>query len=276
MTVFVETRGEGPELVLLHGWGLHGGIFDLLVPKLETRFTLHVVDLPGFGHSSALAGDFSLPSLARAVRAVVPARAHYLGWSLGGMVAMQMAIETPECVDRLITIASNPKFRASADWPHAMKDSVLDAFTSSLADDYRQTLNRFLGIASMGSPTQKDDVRILKESVFVRGEPSRDTLTHGLNVLHDADLRPQLARIRAPFLRIYGQLDALVPAKVAPDVQALLPQSAHVVYRHASHAPFISHRDSVAALVTDFLLDHRVPEQIEQALVSLAGSAAHG
>ena len=47
----IETVGQGPDLVLIHGWALHGGVFAPLVARLSGRFRLHLVDLPGHGHS---------------------------------------------------------------------------------------------------------------------------------------------------------------------------------------------------------------------------------
>ena len=51
MSLHVEVAGDGPPLVLLHGWAMHGGVFAPLVERLAPRFTLHLVDLPGHGHS---------------------------------------------------------------------------------------------------------------------------------------------------------------------------------------------------------------------------------
>ena len=53
MSLQVERRGDGPDLVLLHGWGMHGGVWDELVPRLAARFRVHVPDLPGHGRSTA-------------------------------------------------------------------------------------------------------------------------------------------------------------------------------------------------------------------------------
>src|SRR5690606_2848134 len=54
MSAFVETHGAGPDLVLVHGWGLHGGLFGPLVPLLAERRRVHVVDLPGHGRSATV------------------------------------------------------------------------------------------------------------------------------------------------------------------------------------------------------------------------------
>src|SRR5712671_4767 len=49
----VESTGEGPELVLLHGWAMHSGFWGALMPRLAQRFRVHAVDLPGHGYSAA-------------------------------------------------------------------------------------------------------------------------------------------------------------------------------------------------------------------------------
>ena len=58
MTLYIESRGRGPDLVLLHGWGLHGGVFERVAANLEADFCLHLVDLPGHGASR----DAKLPT----------------------------------------------------------------------------------------------------------------------------------------------------------------------------------------------------------------------
>jgi pimeloyl-ACP methyl ester carboxylesterase len=52
MNLFVESRGRGPDVVMLHGWGLHGGVFDRVASQLADRFCVHLVDLPGHGASA--------------------------------------------------------------------------------------------------------------------------------------------------------------------------------------------------------------------------------
>ena len=54
MALHIEIVGDGPPLVLLHGWGLHGGVFAPLVDRLSDRFRMHLVDLPGHGYSLSL------------------------------------------------------------------------------------------------------------------------------------------------------------------------------------------------------------------------------
>ena len=53
----VESHGSGAPLVLIHGWGMHGGVWDNVVPQLAQHFSVHCVDLPGHGYSSGDKGQ---------------------------------------------------------------------------------------------------------------------------------------------------------------------------------------------------------------------------
>lgn len=256
--VHVESHGQGPDLVLLHGWGLHGGIFDTLVPELARDFRVHNVDLPGFGRS-AMPEPMDLDSLVTGVLEVLPECAHILGWSLGGMVAMALAARHPARVAHLLTVASQPRFRAGPDWPDAMAPEVLQRFTAQLEADYAQTLDRFVALQAMGSETARDDVRALRASLPTHGPANPEALRAGLAILDQADLRSALADIRAPWLRLYGKLDGLVPVRSAARHAALAPASREHVFPKASHAPFISHRADFLEVVRDFLLEARHP-----------------
>lgn len=250
---FCIVQGQGPDLVLLHGWGLHGGIFDLLLPELVRHYRVHVIDLPGFGRSGVNNTAYTLAYLADAVSSVMPERAHLLGWSLGGMVATQIARQNPSAVLSLSTVASNVKFSQSEDWIHATRTSVLEGFTQSLAEDYESTLIKFLSIATMGSETQKEDIKCLKASVFIHGLPAPAALRGGLDILRNADQRTDLAHINVPVLRLYGRLDALVPVAVVQDIQALQPDGKFHIFRKASHAPFLSHQQEFVEVLNNFL-----------------------
>ena len=67
----VDITGHGPPLILLHGWAMHGGIFAPLVQALREHHTLHVVDLPGHGHSRDCGVPLQLDACVQAVLAVV-------------------------------------------------------------------------------------------------------------------------------------------------------------------------------------------------------------
>ncbi|NVJ59572.1 MAG: pimeloyl-ACP methyl ester esterase BioH [Gammaproteobacteria bacterium] len=256
MKPYFEQFGEGEDLVLLHGWGIHGGIFEHLYQDLGEQFRVTNIDLPGFGRSPLPNEDYTLELLSKEVLKVAPKKAHYLGWSMGGLIASHIAVNNPERVNKLITVASNPQFLVQDDWPFAMEVHVMEKFISLLEEDYEGTLIKFLAIQTMGSETQKQDIQRLKQTVFVHGQPAKQALRGGLSILRNSDLRSQVASINHDTLRVYGRLDGLVPLKAAEKIAALMPKSEQVVFRKASHAPFLSHAKEFVDTVIEFLNRH--------------------
>ena len=101
--IWWQTTGEGNcHLVLLHGWGLNANVWDCITPELATHFTLHLVDLPGYGRSGGF-GALTLEEMAQQVVEKAPEQAIWLGWSLGGLVASLVALQHPQRVQALVT-----------------------------------------------------------------------------------------------------------------------------------------------------------------------------
>ena len=102
-SLHIDTTGEGPPLVLLHGWAMHSELWGPLVPRLARRYRVHAVDLPGHGFSAA-PDEFTIKGVVAALAAAFPGNEPpltVLGWSLGGQVAMRWALAAPERVRRL-------------------------------------------------------------------------------------------------------------------------------------------------------------------------------
>ena len=239
-TLWWQTVGTGNcHLVLLHGWGLNAEVWNCITGELASQFTLHLVDLPGFGRSRGF-GAMSVEEMAQQVLDAAPQHTIWLGWSLGGLVASQIALTHPERVRALVTVASSPCFSAQDDWP-GIKPDVLAGFQKQLSEDFQRTVERFLALQTMGTDTARQDARALKQTVLSLPMPDVEVLNGGLEILKTVDLREPLAALAMPHLRIYGYLDGLVPRKVVPVLDSLWPQSESLVINKAAHAPFISH-----------------------------------
>ena len=89
--LYWHVSGQGPDLVLVHGWGMNGAVWQQTVNALEADFRVHVVDLPGYGHSSHCHAQ-DLEEIAQQLLAEAPKHAIWVGWSLGGLVATHMAL----------------------------------------------------------------------------------------------------------------------------------------------------------------------------------------
>ncbi|WP_435946947.1 pimeloyl-ACP methyl ester esterase BioH [Dryocola sp. BD586] len=252
-----QTKGEGNiDLVLLHGWGLNAEVWHCISAQLSSQFRLHLVDLPGYGRSRGF-GALTLPEMAEIVLAWAPEQAVFLGWSLGGLVASQIALAHPERVRALVTVASSPCFSAREGWP-GIKPEVLAGFQQQLSDNFQRTVERFLALQTMGTDTARQDARLLKAVVLEQPMPDVEVLNGGLEILKTVDLRARLADLTMPFLRLYGYLDGLVPRKVAPLLDERYPDSGSIIFPKAAHAPFISHPHDFCAALTE--LKNRLQE----------------
>jgi len=255
----IDVVGRGPPLVLLHGWAMHGGVFAPLVERLHARHELHVVDLPGHGGSRDSAVPLALADCVAAVAARVPA-APWLGWSLGGLVALQAAAMRPDAVTALVMLGASPRFVRATDpgddWRHGMSAEIFRDFARGLREDYRGTLDRFIALEAFGSDDARGELRTLRAEVFARGEPAGHVLADGLELLEAADLRDALPRLRLPTLWIAGRRDRLVDPRAMREAAGRTPVAAFHQVEHGGHAPFLTHADEVAAVVKGFLAAH--------------------
>jgi len=248
----IETRGDGADhLVMIHGWAMHGGILEPLVDTLAARFTMHVVDLPGHGYSCR--SDIPLDPLAcaRAIAAVTPSQAVWLGWSLGGLVALTAALDVPDAVRLLVPMCSTPRFVRADDWPQGNDPALVRQLATDLEHDYRATVERFIALEAMGSPDPVTETRRLKADAFSRGEPDPRVLLEGIRLLESTDLRSRLHAIAQPSLWIAGRRDRIVH----PEAMRWSAEAAHGRFEeiaHAGHAPFIGHAAAVADVLTQF------------------------
>jgi pimeloyl-[acyl-carrier protein] methyl ester esterase len=248
--VHIETSGSGPDLVLIHGWAMHGGIFAPLTPLLARHFRLHVVDLPGHGRSAA-SGEPTDPAACAAQIAQRVPPALWVGWSFGGLVSLRAALTVPERVRGIVEIAASSCFVSTPDWPHGVPADVFIQFGHGLAGNYRATIERFLALETLGSAQSHDELRELKAHVFERGDPSLQALEQGLDILRATDLRGDLAHLPVPSLWIGGRRDRLVPV-AAMRWAARHSPAGDFLEIASGHAPFLRHAAEVAAAISDF------------------------
>lgn len=249
----VDIVGDGPDLVVLHGWALHCGLFDGVADALAQRYRVHFIDLPGHGHNASTDLSADIGSVARAVLDAAPARAHWLGWSLGGMVTLAAATTEPSRIEKIVTVASTPKFVVAKDWPCAIPEETLNAMAEELRRDFHVTVRNFLSLQVMGDEHAHTLLRELRQKAYAHGEPKAQSLVSGLQILRDADLRDRLKEVAAPLLAIMGSRDRLAPPRAGDALASAVHDGRCVTINKAAHAPFISHRDEFLDAVTEFL-----------------------
>jgi len=251
--LYFEQAGTGPDMVLIHGWGLHGGIFSNLVTQLSDDYRVTTVDLPGHGRSPETDHNFDLDKTADVLAKLIGKPAIWLGWSLGGLVAMTLACRHAQMVNALVLVSTTPRFVKSEDWPHAMEPETLDGFAAGLSEDYKVTLDRFLSLQAGKEKNSRELIRQLREQVFVHGEPNPVTLAAGLNILRDTDLRSEIQKISQSSLVINGGRDRLTPPAAGKYLASNLAAGEYSLFEDAGHAAFLSHPQEFVERLKVFL-----------------------
>lgn len=249
--LYIERRGHGSvPLVMIHGWAMHGGILHPLAEALDAHCDMCLVDLPGHGNSRASTVPLDPRACAEAIIRETPPAA-WLGWSLGGLVAMTAALEFPAAVRQLVPVSSTPKFVCTDDWPFGNDVAMVRKLAADLEADYKATVDRFIALEAMGSQDPRAETRRLMAEAYERGEPDPRVLMEGLRLLENADLRPRLPELAMPSLWIAGRRDRIVHPE-AMRWSADAAGGRFVELAHAGHAPFIGHAAELADVITQF------------------------
>ncbi len=238
-------------LVFLHGWGLHGGIWDTVREALPGR-TVYTPDLPGYGATPAV-HPYTAEALADALAGQLPAGCVLVGWSLGGMVALALAARHPDCLRGLVLVGGSPAFVNRDGWAHGLEVEVVEGFAAGLRENYRGTLLRFLSLQARGDEAARLVIERLRQTVFARGEPDSTALSAGLGLLREVDLRDAAVQVRRPALVVHGGQDTLCPAEAGRWLASHIPGARLALHERASHAPFLSHPAWFTDVLTEFL-----------------------
>jgi pimeloyl-[acyl-carrier protein] methyl ester esterase len=256
--VYTESLGSGQQVIFLHGWGMHSGLFRPVVDELKQYFNVLLVDLPGHGDSQRYDGfnnidrltDYLYEHLADQLADQVI----ICGWSTGSLVAQNLAIRFPELIDKLVLITGTPCFEKKSGWPSGVDSSVLEAFKNDLLTNFNKTLSRFLALQFMHSEGQKENLRMARELVFARPVPDKEMLTAGLQLLKSTDLRSRVAEIKCPTLIMNGERDSLIPTRAARFLAEKIKLGRTIIFKSAGHAPFLSHGCQFNQYLKQFLL----------------------
>ena len=253
----LTVKGNGPDLVLIHGWGMNSGIWQHIIAELAPFYRVHIIDLPGHGHTPLTAAkDFTLESIAQALLAVLPSHAIYIGWSLGSLLCNFIAAQYPQRVAKLVAIAATPKFTQSNSWRHGVPAEQFERFANDLSINIRVVLEAFLALQVRRTKTARTTLMTMRQHIFASPLPHPDALAEGLNILRYTDMRLQLKCIEVPLLWVLGERDPLVPITIIDELAELSPLSEITVIPGAGHAPFVSHTENFIDVIMTFLSDN--------------------
>ena len=250
---YLPSCGEASlDLVLLHGWASSREIWRPLLAKLRDWANVTLIDMPlGCDSESDLsAGDLNV--LEQSILACSVGPAIYVGWSLGGQVAIRLAGSAPGRVSGVITLCSNPCFVATENWP-GMATEDFARFRERVVANPVSALRRFDSLQTEGSLQPRSSRRDLQSA---RPSLDRGQLMAGLELLQSLDVRASLMALKQPQLHIFGECDHLVPPAVATAIVGLtdeLTTLETITLPGVSHAAPLESAAAVATVMYEYL-----------------------
>ena len=254
-TLYSEVNGAGHDVVLLHGWGMHGGLWGQFKSLLAEKVKTHTLDLPGYGFSKDIKNEFTLDAITDVVEQYIKninKPVNLIAWSLGGLIALNVLQRKKIKIEKLILIAATPSFTKKQDWENGIEQSVFDEFSCSLKQDYKKTLKRFLSLQTRGSELAREELRELNQQLNSRGEPNIKALESGLAILSNTDLRSDDKNNVAAMI-VLGEKDTLIPLSVKNEFEKIFPNSEIVILEKTGHAPFLSQAEYCAEKIKNFI-----------------------
>ena len=254
--------GDGPDVLLIHGLGAaKSSFFDCAALLAEAGYRVHALDLPGFGGSSKPAtAPYSAPWFADAVRGVMDAlgiaSAHVVGNSMGGRVALELALTSPERVRSVAALCPAVAF-VKRDFhpvvrllrpelgllPHKLRRGMVerqlwsmfcdpDALDPSVADVVVDEFQRHYASAGARVAFYASARNIYLDRPF-----------------GDGGFYPRLAGLKPPALFVWGTHDKLIPAGFRRHVAEALPGAEQVVLDGCGHVPQVERAEQTAGML---------------------------
>ena len=225
--------GTGSPLVLIHGFGVSGHIWQRVLPYLAQEHQVFVIDLPGYGRStySETGAPWRLREMAPLLMAWLQSMqlspVHLVGHSMGGAIAMHLAAHAPEVVRSLTLIdAAGIPFRST--------------FSALALRSARSFVQRKNGIYPL--PLIRDVLR-----------PRLRLFWQGATQTAFCDFRAEIATLTMPILILWGEQDILVPLSLGYELYRALPHAVFVPFAQSGHRPMLAQPELMSGVVLAFL-----------------------
>ncbi len=244
-------------IILLHGWGFSSAVWRPLIQALHAEGceAVYPIDLPGFG-TAFYEPCASLEKVLDSIVEQLPEKSVLCGWSLGGMLAVQIASRHPEKIAAIITIGSNLHFTnknatKNGNWP-GMPAEDYQQFCQRFSNQPEKTWQRFLALQTRGD---NDAVRATAtlELIADYSAIQPDTAEKMLALLGEIDNRAAFGALSMPGLHLLAENDAITPAAIAPLLETINSKQQIKILSGSGHAIPVSRAAQLAEFITDFL-----------------------
>lgn len=260
ITYCYQEFGSGPALVIVPGLGTSVDFWQRNIPELAQHYRVIAVDPPGFGKSDKPDVDYSLYWIVDRLRDFLDHkgvdRAHFIGGSMGGHLALMMARDTPDRVDRIVIMGASGVWREPGP---VLQPFFYLLFREGAVTDYLRTrwphiyprLFRHPNDMTEQLFTYQMALRANRERYWAEGRASTRALR---SILYNPVI-DDLYRIEHPVLCVWGRHDPVHPVSDGMKFHTRLPNSRMVIFEDASHEVMIDDAPGFNAVVLDFLSD---------------------
>ncbi len=235
-------------LVLLHGWGSSSKIWHPLIEELSRDFEIWCIDLPGHGKNQDINWDGTVEHGMNLLADALPPVCSIVGWSLGGLWAQLYMQYFPKRINKLMLIASTPKFVASKNWLNGMPVEKFKQFFENFKKTPRKGLEQFIVLQCLHGQGAKEIIKALSQSSVTK---DFHKITWGLKWLEEIDLRAVKFSKLDQIHLLQGENDQVSAVAMAEDTSKIFNKLRLCKIADAGHVPFLSHQDYFIKCVLD-------------------------
>ena len=226
--LYSQTIGTGPDLILLHGWGFNSELFNELIDQYKNQYRITKIDLPGHGRSDDVNGG--IDDWCDEIIKILPNNPIILGWSLGGLLAINIASKIQ--TSQLILVASSPNFVKNEQWKFGIDADNFQQFSDALQLNLSKGLKRFVSLQTQ----DKAQSKALNQSID-KFPASKKALNQGLEILLTTDLLYEFKQLKIPIEVILGNHDTLIPYRISnwydqAKIKAQVLNTGHLPFLH--------------------------------------------
>ncbi|VFP81640.1 alpha/beta fold hydrolase [Buchnera aphidicola] len=253
--IYWSIIGKGKiNIVFFHGWGIHSIVWNKIIPILKLSFTLHIIDLPGFG-KSINCSVMNFKEISNYLLKKIKKKVIWLGWSMGGLIAHYMSLNYPNYTIAMIHVTSSPFFIKKKEWLGVSKN-ILKVIKKNIFTNYNKFLKQFIILHVFDKKIKNLSIN----NFFLKKypNPKKKAIEVGYRWLTEIDQRNEVLSNNIPVLKIYGELDKIVPREICYKINYIHKNSNSIIIKGAKHAPFLSHPNIFCNILKKFIKNKKI------------------